>query len=331
MFRSRFWPRYCLAALTSSTCEDTVSRGAPMWKCSGVIPVVMFEDLKPDIDCIAEGDTSPILCSQTISEFSTSSGTSGGEWKLIPTTEEEIQRRFLLDDLAMPLMNQFNPDLDKGKAMRFTFRKSEFKTAGGIVAQPLLTIINKRRHNKNYTSPHEAILCQDSYPSMYTQLLCGLCQNTQVVHIGSTFASSLLRAIKFLEKNWALLCRDIRMECCKESWHGIVRQLWPNTKCVDAVVTGTMSQYVPMLEYYFNGLPLVSYIYASSECYFGLNLDPLCKPSDLSYTLIPTLAYFEFLTVNRDHGFDNVVSNEPVLDHKEDQLEVVDLVDVKLG
>ncbi|OWM78593.1 hypothetical protein CDL15_Pgr002764 [Punica granatum] len=198
-------------ALTSSTCEDTVSRGAPMWKCSGVIPVVMFEDLKPDIDCIAEGDTSPILCSQTISEFSTSSGTSGGEWKLIPTTEEEIQRRFLLDDLAMPLMNQFNPDLDKGKAMRFTFRKSEFKTAGGIVAQPLLTIINKRRHNKNYTSPHEAILCQDSYPSMYTQLLCGLCQNTQVVHIGSTFASSLLRAIKFLEKNWALLCRDIRM------------------------------------------------------------------------------------------------------------------------
>ena len=36
-----------------------------------VMPVVVYEDLKPDIDRIANGDTSPILCSQPISEFLT--------------------------------------------------------------------------------------------------------------------------------------------------------------------------------------------------------------------------------------------------------------------
>lgn len=35
------------------------------------MPVVVYEDLKPDIDRIANGDTSPILCSQPISEFLT--------------------------------------------------------------------------------------------------------------------------------------------------------------------------------------------------------------------------------------------------------------------
>lgn len=36
-----------------------------------VAPVVTYEDLKPDIDRIANGDTSAILCSEPISEFLT--------------------------------------------------------------------------------------------------------------------------------------------------------------------------------------------------------------------------------------------------------------------
>jgi auxin responsive GH3 family protein len=38
-----------------------------------VLPVVTYEDLKMDIDRIANGDTSPILCSKPISEFLTRS------------------------------------------------------------------------------------------------------------------------------------------------------------------------------------------------------------------------------------------------------------------
>ncbi|XP_061369534.1 indole-3-acetic acid-amido synthetase GH3.6-like [Gastrolobium bilobum] len=331
-----------------------------------VMPVVTYEDLKPDIDRIANGDTSPILCSKPISEFLTSSGTSGGERKLMPAIEDELERRSLLYSLLMPVMDQFVPGLDKGKGMYFLFIKSEAKTPGGLLARPVLTSYYKSSHFKNrthehdpytnYTSPNETILCLDSYQSMYSQLLCGLCQNEEVLRVGAVFASGFIRTIKFLEKHWVCLCNDIKTgtidaeitdpsvreavmkilkpnpkladfietECKKDSWKGIITRLWPNTKYVDVIVTGTMSQYIPTLDYYSNGLPLVCTMYASSECYFGLNLNPLCEPSEVSYTLIPTMAYFEFLPLNKKNEHTNSISHQ-------EQEHLVDLVDVELG
>ncbi|KAF8391441.1 hypothetical protein HHK36_023746 [Tetracentron sinense] len=335
-----------------------------------VMPVITYEDLQTDISRIANGDTSQILCAKPISEFLTSSGTSGGERKLMPTIEEELERRSLLYSLLMPVMNQFVPGLENGKGMYFLFIKSEAKTPGGLVARPVLTSYYKSSHFKerpydpytNYTSPNESILCQDSYQSMYSQLLCGLCQNKEVLRVGAVFASGFIRAIRFLEKHWALLCNDIRTgimdpqitdssvrdavskilkpdpkladfiqaECSRESWRGIITKLWSNTKYIDVIVTGTMSQYIPILDYYSNGLPLICTMYASSECYFGLNLKPLSKPSEVSYTLIPTMAYFEFLPVHRNNGVTNSISVPKSLNEKE-QKELVDLVHVKLG
>ncbi|KAI3887366.1 hypothetical protein MKX03_002770, partial [Papaver bracteatum] len=79
-----------------------------------------------------------------------------------------------------------------------------------------------------------------------------------------------------------------------------------------------MSQYIPYIEFYSSGLPIVSATYLCSECYCGINLSPLCQPNQVSYTLIPTMAYFEFLPVINDHKNNN-------------QQELVDLTAVKLG
>uniref|UniRef100_A0A9I9DJP2 GH3 C-terminal domain-containing protein n=1 Tax=Cucumis melo TaxID=3656 RepID=A0A9I9DJP2_CUCME len=46
------------------------------------------------------------------------------------------------------------------------------------------------------------------------------------------------------------------------------------------------SQHIPTLDYYTNSLPIVSFTYASSECNFSINLNPLCNPNQVSYTLI---------------------------------------------
>ncbi|KAG0479221.1 hypothetical protein HPP92_010079 [Vanilla planifolia] len=183
-----------------------------------LVPMVTYDDIHADISRIAHGDTSPILSGVPISEFLTSSGTSGGERKLMPTIADELDRRSLLYSLLMPVMSQFVPDLDTGKGMYFLFVKSESRTPGGLLARPVLTSYYKSRHFvereydpfNQYTSPTEAILCSDSYQSMYAQLLCGLAQNREVLRVGAVFASAFIRAIKFLEKHWPRLCQDIR-------------------------------------------------------------------------------------------------------------------------
>ncbi|KAK1370032.1 indole-3-acetic acid-amido synthetase GH3.6 [Heracleum sosnowskyi] len=338
------------------------------------VPISTYEDIKPDINRIANGDKSPILCSHPISEFLTSSGTSGGERKLIPTIEEELDRKSFFCSLSMTLMNQCFPGLDNGKAMYFIFLKSESKTPGGLLARTALTNFYRSTLSRNspsenelhskYTSPNAAILCLDNYQSMYSQMLCGLCLHKEVVRVGASFSFTFIRAIQFLETNWSVLCNDIRTgtlnpaitdqllresvltkilkpdpvladfidaECSKKSWKGIIRSLWPNTKCLEVVVTGTMSQYIPTLEYYSNGLPIVSSTYCSSECFAGVNLNPLCNPVDVLYTLIPTMAFFEFLPVQGSNMDGDTSSNVKATINEKEQNELVDLVDVELG
>lgn len=301
------------------------------------VPMATYEDLQPYIRRIADGDRSPILSGHPVSEFLTSSGTSGGERKLMPTIEDELNRRQLLYSLQMPVMNLYVPGMDKGKALHFLFVKSETKTPGGLAARPVLTSYYKSNHFRNrpfdaynnYTSPTAAILCADAFQSMYAQMVCGLCQRQDVLRVGAVFASGLLRAIRFLQLNWEQLADDIeagsltprvtdpsvreavagilrlrpdpavaelvRSECSGGDWAGIVTRIWPNTKYLDVIVTGAMAQYIPTLKHYSGGLPMACTMYASSECYFGLNLRPMCDPSEVSYTLMPNMCYFEFL------------------------------------
>lgn len=231
--------------------------------------------------------------------------------------------------------SSYVPDLDKGKGLYFLFVKSESKTPGGLPARPVLTSYYKsdqfrsRPHEPYlvYTSPTAAILCADAYQSMYVQMLCGLYQRLEVMRVGAVFASGLCRAIRFLQLNWRDLVLDIESgslnskitdpsvresvvellkpdpdlamfiadQCSGENWAGIVTRIWPNTKYLDVIVTGAMAQYIPTLEFYSGGLPMACTMYASSECYFGLNLKPMCKPSEVSYTIMPNMAYFEFI------------------------------------
>ncbi|KAH7836725.1 hypothetical protein Vadar_004829 [Vaccinium darrowii] len=198
-----------------------------------------------------------------------------------------------------------------------------------------------------YTSPDEVIQCPDPFQSIYTHMLCGLLEHKQVHRVGAVFASGLLQAIKFLQLNWPQLTQDIRSgtlnskvtdsgirdcmthilqnpdpiladfiasECSKENWERIITRIWPNTKYLDCIVSGAMAQYIPSLEYYSGGLPVASTSYGSSECYPGLNLNPLCDPHQVIYTIMPNMAYFEFIPQKRTNS-----------------TKLVDLADVEVG
>lgn len=254
------------------------------------------------------------------------------------------------------------PDLDKGKGLYFLFIKAETKTPSGLVARPVLTSYYKSQQFKTrpfdpynvYTSPNEAILCPDSFQSMYTQMLCGLLMRHEVLRVGAVFASGLLRAIRFLQINWKELAHDISTgtlnpkitdpslkecmsnilkpnpelsdfitnECSGENWERIITRIWPNTKYLEVIVTGAMAQYIPTLDYYSGGLPKACTMYASSECYFGLNLYPICEPCDVSYTIMPNMGYFEFLPHDDDQSSSSSTLSPPRL---------VDLADLEVG
>ncbi|XP_008789923.1 probable indole-3-acetic acid-amido synthetase GH3.11 [Phoenix dactylifera] len=329
------------------------------------VPVITYDEIQPYIQRIANGEDSSIISGCPITEMLISSGTSGGEPRLMPSIAEDIDRRTYLYNLIMPIMNQHIPGLDKGKAMYLLFVKAEIPTPCGMPARPVLTSYYKSRHFRqrprdafnDYTSPDAAILCPDSHQSMYCQLLAGLVHRHHVLRLGAVFASAFLRSISFLECHWPDLANDIRSGrlnsaitdqecrsamsallaspnptladeieaiCSSGSWKGIICRLWPKAKYLEAVLTGSMAQYIPMLEFYSDAkIPLVCVMYASSECYFGVNLRPLCDPMEVSYTLVPNMGYFEFIPLEDGLGLDQLkeVEND----------KVVGLVDVKIG
>ncbi|KAK6121478.1 hypothetical protein DH2020_044778 [Rehmannia glutinosa] len=242
---------------------------------------------------------SPMACDQEDAK-ALHSGTSGGEPKLFPSIKEEQQRRMFLCTLVMPVMNLYVKGLAKGKGLYFMFSKSETETPGGLVARSALTSLYKSDHFKNRpynpyyisTSPNEAIYCTDTLQSIYTQMLCGLYEREQVNRVGMVFASGLLRVIRFLQLNWQQLTHDIRTGSL-------------NPKLTDTSIRQYMTQILAQRD-------------ASSECFFGINLNPMCKPSEVSYTIMPNMAYFEFLPHE---------PNSMRLTHSK----LVDLVDVKVG
>ncbi|KAJ3683718.1 hypothetical protein LUZ60_013945 [Juncus effusus] len=333
------------------------------------VPIVTYEVVQPYVERISNGEDSSILSGHHITELLRSSGTSGGEPRLMPSIAEDLDRRTYLYNLLMPIMNTHMSGLDKGKAMNLLFVKAETLTPSGIPARSVLTSYYKSHHFLNrpldpfndLTSPDDVILCPDSQQSMYCQLLSGLIDRNCVLRLGAVFASAFLRSITFLERNWRELVEDIRLGllnpkitdqscraamsvilstpdpalaneieslCNTGSWKGILARLWPKTKYIEAVLTGTMAQYIPMLEFYSGStIPLVCTMYASSECYFGVNLNPLCRPSDVSYTLLPNMAYFEFIEL--EDGLRYGDEEEKGVDIFKDK--VVDLVDVTVG
>ncbi|XP_042042577.1 probable indole-3-acetic acid-amido synthetase GH3.1 [Salvia splendens] len=317
------------------------------------IPVVTYEDILPFIRRIADGDRSPILSSQPISDFVISSGTSGGEGKLIPAVKQDQDIRLLQSVLARAILNRHVKGLDEGKSLHFVFIKPERRTKGGLMVRSVITRLFKVDIKnmpgdamKASSSPYEAVCCEDIFQSMYTQMLCGLYERELILRVGAVFASGLLRVIRFLQLNWRELTHDIRTgsldsrvddqairgcmgrvlraepeladllarECEKDNWEGIITRIWPNAKFIETIVTGSMSQYIPTVDYYSGGLPVISAMYVSSECAVGINLDSFCNPSEVSYTFMPQAAYMEFLPL------DNPEFSEPV-----------DLVNVEIG
>ncbi|XP_010268769.1 PREDICTED: jasmonic acid-amido synthetase JAR1-like [Nelumbo nucifera] len=219
----------------------------------------------------------------------------------------------------------------------------------------------KQKKTKSFTcSPKEIISGGDYKQSTYCHLLLGLVFCDEVEFITSTFAYSIVQAFTTFEEVWKDICRDIKdgtlssritvpsmrkavlevlspnpslaltiEKKCNEleslDWFSVIPKLWPNAKYVYSIMTGSMQPYLKKLRRYAGNLPLVSADYGSTESWIGVNVDPSFTPENVTFAVIPTFSYFEFIPLYRQ----NQESNSAIDDFME--AEPVPLSQVKIG
>ncbi|QHO56416.1 uncharacterized protein DS421_3g73520 [Arachis hypogaea] len=211
----------------------------------------------------------------------------------------------------------------------------------------------KQEQTKSFTcSPAEVISGGDYKQSTYCHLLLGLFFSDQVEFITSAFVYSIIQAFRSFQELWCEICNDIRSgslssriklpkmrkavleiigpnpilaskleNICKElelvDWFGLIPKLWPNAKYVYSIMTGSMLPYVTKLRHYANGLPLVSADYGSTESWIGVNVDPSLPPEKVTFTVVPTFSYFEFIPLyrhNKQEDYRSIIADDFIED-----------------
>ncbi|XP_023512179.1 indole-3-acetic acid-amido synthetase GH3.10 [Cucurbita pepo subsp. pepo] len=217
----------------------------------------------------------------------------------------------------------------------------------------------KQLKTKSFTcSPQEVISGGDYKQSTYCHLLLGLFFSDQVEFVTSTFAYTIVQAFNELEDCWPQICHDITHatlcsritlpeirkavlniispnpilgakigavceELERQDWLDLVPKLWPNCKYVYSIMTGSIQPYLKKLRRYAGRLPLVSGDYGSTESWIGVNVDPCLPPENVTFAVVPTFSYFEFIPLFRQHqqhdcgsssvaAFDDFLEGQPL-------------------
>nr|AIC64081.1 JAR1 [Gentiana rigescens] len=303
------------------------------------VPIVTHEDLECYIVRIVDGDDSPVLTGKPIKTISLSSGTTRGMPKFVPfndelveTTMQIFKTSFAYRNRCFPVANgkclqfiygskQFKTKggLAAGTATTNIYRDPLFKNTMKAMQTPCC-------------SPDDVIFGPDFHQSLYCHLLSGLIYRDEIQVISSTFAHSIVYAFRTFELDWEELCANIRegilstrisvpsvrsamskllkpnpeladtiLNECKglSNWYGLIPALFPNTRYIYGIMTGSMEPYLKKLRHYAGDLPLVSADYGSSEGWVGANVNPTLPPESVTYVVLPNIGYFEFIPVTQ--------------------------------
>ena len=210
--------------------------------------------------------------------------------------------------------------LATGTATTHVYRNAQYKKTMKAMSTPIC-------------SPDEVIFGPDFRQSLYCHLLSGLIFCNEVQVVSSAFAHSIVQAFRTFEQVWEELVVDIRegvlssrvtvpsirlamskllkpdpeladtiySKCSSLSnWYGLIPKLFPNTKYIYGIMTGSMEPYLKKLRHYAGELPLVSADYGSSEGWVGVNVNPKSPPEMVTYAVLPNTGYFEFLPLEEN-------------------------------
>ncbi|XP_072965289.1 jasmonoyl--L-amino acid synthetase GH3.5-like [Typha angustifolia] len=333
------------------------------------IPLVTHKDLEPYIQRIVDGDTSPVLTAKPVTSISLSSGTTQGKPKYLPFNEELVHSTMQVYRTSYALRNREFPIENGKALQFIYGSKQLITKGGLTATTATTNVYSSKQFkstmkdiSSRYCSPEEVIFGPDVHQSLYCHLLCGLIYANEVQFIFSTFAYSIVHAFRTFELVWEELCTDIRegvlssritvpsirkavsnllspnpdladsihRKCINLSnWYGVIPELWPNAKYVYGIMTGSMEPYLKKLRHYAGSLPLLSAEYGSSEGWIGINTEPRMPPEEVTFAVLPDVAYFEFIPVKGRDEEQNLDRNSSTIHYKESQ--PIGLTDVQVG
>ncbi|XP_073061930.1 jasmonoyl--L-amino acid synthetase JAR4-like [Primulina eburnea] len=313
------------------------------------IPLVTHKDLESYIQRIADGQNSPILTGKPITTISLSSGTTQGKPKFVPFNDELMENTLQIFKTSFAFRNREYPIAGGKALQFIFSSKQFMTKGGLAAGTATTNVYRNSKIKKTmremqipFCSPDEVIFGPDFHQSLYCHLLCGLIFRDEVQVISSTFAHSIIHAFRTFEQFWEELVSDIRggvlstritvpsvrlavskiLKPDPESantishkilglsnWNGLIPELFPNTKYIYGIMTGSMEPYLMKLRHYAGNLPLLSADYGSSEGWIGVNVNPKLPPDLTTFAVLPNIGFFEFIPLNEDF---NSVEPNPV-------------------
>ncbi|XP_028081717.1 jasmonoyl--L-amino acid synthetase JAR4-like [Camellia sinensis] len=330
------------------------------------VPLVTHKDLEPYIQRMVDGDTSPILTGKPITTTSLSSGTTQGKPKFVPFNNELMESTMQIYKTSFVFRNrEFPIGNGKALQFIYSSKQFKTKgglAAGTVTTNVFSGSLFKNTMKAMRTqccSPDEVIFGPDFQQSLYCHLLSRLIYWNEVQVVSSTFAHSIVYAFRTFEQVWEELYTDIRegvltsqitvlsirtamskllkpnpkladkihKKCSGLSnWYGLIPELFPNTKYIYGIMTGSMEHYLKKLRHYAGELPLLSADYGSFEGWIGANVNPKLPPKLATFIVLPDIGYFEFITNVEVPKQDEIESSFLSIEPK-----TVGLTEVKVG
>ncbi|KAL0464889.1 UNVERIFIED_CONTAM: Jasmonoyl--L-amino acid synthetase JAR4 [Sesamum latifolium] len=226
------------------------------------------------------------------------SGTTHGKPKFVPFNDELMESTMQIFKTSFAFRNSIqlnhedikfdkslfaslkHPRNSNGKALQFIYSSKQFKTKGGLTAGTATTNVYRNAQFKKTMKAMQTPCCSPDEPN---------------------YSPSIRTAIARLLKPDPELADTIYSKCVGLSnWYGLIQELFPNTKYIYGIMTGSMEPYLKKLRHYAGEIPLLSADYGSSEGWIGANVNPTLPPELATFAVLPDIGYFEFIPLKED-------------------------------
>ena len=177
------------------------------------VPVSVYDDYVEYILRMTEHGEENLICSYPINHYSKSSGTMGNP-KKVPMSDKAIDVFFRYNRSFMSAMlaDKLGLDWIDGRCMSLTESMDQIGTLKNGATYGALSVKmmmgRRARLPLLFTSPDEATFPVTGTNTRYLHARFGLMDNN-ITNAGASFHSYFLEMMRYIEKHWEMLVKDI--------------------------------------------------------------------------------------------------------------------------